>query len=284
VQAEVKGTAPVKPVRKSRLGLVLWSLVCILAIGISVWLYNRDRNEEEPLPPELAPLIPPDIFKDLPAINVETNLSGPVTIPEMPRSTPDGSTTTTTTVPQKETKKNGSAPDDGTTLAKPGTETPAAKPPPKETPPPEEPRPPVIIASIEQQRFPESSEFDEMRVITVTLARTKTQTAIDPSQYELRVLFFDQDTRSQEILPSRSVGSVKPLKPALLATDKTETLTAAYTVPKGLRNSTVDARPNSAYYGVVARLYFNNKLIHEDARPKTLLMEASGRASGENNP
>jgi len=131
--------------------------------------------------------------------------------------------------------------------------------------------PNIKIAYMEQQKFKENEDFDEMRVLTVGLQRQSPAGAIQEDSVRVEVLFFDQTADAGSIVPTRAVVPAKPLKPAQWMQDTQTVVTAAYVIPKGAREKYTEQ-----FYGYVVRVYYHDKLQDEDARPRPLLNYSSG--------
>jgi len=144
-------------------------------------------------------------------------------------------------------------------------------------PPVTEQRDPQIrISYLEQQKFKENEDFDEMRLITIGLSRPVHAKNIDNNLIRVEVSFFDQVTDMMSIVPTRAVVPTKALKPLQWAQETQSVVTAAYVVPKGLRKSSSQNTAVEQFYGYVIRVYYNNLLQDEDARPKNLLHYSAG--------
>ncbi|MBP7274974.1 MAG: FHA domain-containing protein [Kiritimatiellae bacterium] len=163
------------------------------------------------------------------------------------------------------------------------TQTPAvpeATPPskPEATPPPE-PEPPapaapvpapagVRFVNLSQRRFPDSFEYDEMRVIRADIACPGARPP-DPDALRMEITFFDRMNSTGAIYPTRMMPSTYELGSAGAAwtAGGDLSITTAYVVPRGRR----PAGSPEQYYGYRVRLYCNGRLEDEDARPLDLL-------------
>jgi hypothetical protein len=133
----------------------------------------------------------------------------------------------------------------------------------------------VKLAAVEQQRFPGSEDYDEMRVLNISLQAEAPDEVIDPRSVSVEVAFFEQDgaDRSRPVIARR-----EPLQPeGRWSDDEVKTLTATYVVPSGQRaRSAAEGRP-AQYAGYVVSVFYDGVLQDEDARPRTL-MELAPRA------
>ena len=170
----------------------------------------------------------------------------------------------------------------GTASAPAVARAPASATPP--TPAPTSPPAPlsrIRIASLDQHKFQEREEFDEMRVVNVELQCAGAPRNVDPSALRVEVAFFDQDAASGAIAPTRAIVSVPQLKAADVAGkwDRNQTVTATYVVPKGMRLRESGMGRREHYYGYLVRVFHKDALLDQDSRPHTLL-EAAETGAG----
>ncbi|OGV58679.1 MAG: hypothetical protein A2283_02575 [Lentisphaerae bacterium RIFOXYA12_FULL_48_11] len=138
--------------------------------------------------------------------------------------------------------------------------------------------PQIKISYLEQQKFKENEDFDEMRLITIGLNRQIEDKNMDNDLLRVEVSFFDQSADMTAIVPTRAVVPTKALKPLQWVQDTQSVVTAAYVVPKGSRKSSTQNTAVEQFYGYVIRVYYDNSLQDEDARPKNLLHFSAGPA------
>ena len=136
--------------------------------------------------------------------------------------------------------------------------------------------PKIKISYLEQQKFKENDDFDEMRIITVGLLREWPAKNMDDNAVKVEITFFDQSDDTKSIVPTRAITPTKPLKPTPWLQDTQTTVTAAYVIPKGSRKISSQTASLEQFYGFVVRVYYHNILQNEDARPKNLLQYSSG--------
>lgn len=132
------------------------------------------------------------------------------------------------------------------------------------------------IVSVEPQRFPENDQFEEMRLLRITLKPKVGEHDLDRSEILVNTLFFDEDASSQDVNPTRAVVPKDALR---LDRDWTpeeqQTVTAAYIVPKNFRKTEEEQYGQRCkYYGYLVQVYYREQLQDEDARPKSLLQKA----------
>ena len=131
--------------------------------------------------------------------------------------------------------------------------------------------PAVHLLALEQQRLPDRPEYDDMRLVHITLAPTA---APLPATTELRlhVVFFDADEYTGACAPTEALtlqGEQAP--PAGWNRRDPFTLTASCVVPRGLRDRQLLAGRKMRFAGYRVRVYAGCELQAEDARPPALL-------------
>jgi len=140
------------------------------------------------------------------------------------------------------------------------------------------PAPPTLAASpvlrlvaLEQNRLPDRPEFDEMRLVHVTIAPA---TNPPPAAADIRVqvTFYDQDENTGALTPTAALTLPEELAPPP-DWDRREpvTLTASCCVPHGWREREQQAGQQLRFAGYRVRVYANHRLQAEDARPPDLL-------------
>lgn len=134
----------------------------------------------------------------------------------------------------------------------------------------------VKIINIEPQRFPENDQFDEMRLLRVSLKPAAGDRKIDPTEIRVTVLFFDEDTLSESVFPTRVATPKDALRlDGEWNPNEQQTVTAAYIVLKGFRNDEFETYSQRCrYHGYLVQVYYKGQLQDEDARPKSLLEKA----------
>lgn len=137
--------------------------------------------------------------------------------------------------------------------------------------------PKIRISALEQQKFPESEDFDEMRMVTITLANSEPSPS-ERRKIEVKASFFDRNGSNGGIEASRAIVSLKPIPAQKIGRERQETVTTAYTVPKGLRKALAESGGNSVFHGFIVEVYCDGELVDRDARPKTLLETMSANA------
>lgn len=140
----------------------------------------------------------------------------------------------------------------------------------------------IKIASVDQQKFPASAEFDEMRMLNIGLTSDVPPEEIDPSAVHVEVSFFDEGPSNQVSL-TQVIAPKEPLTPdGVWGQEEQKIVTATYMVPTGFRKSETDGAKK--YYGYRIRVFYHNKLQDADARPKTLLDSMSSDTTNQPAP
>ena len=139
----------------------------------------------------------------------------------------------------------------------------------------------IKIVSVEQQKFPASDEFDEMRMLNIGLSSESPSAKIDSSAVHVEVSFFDEGS-SNQIALTRVIAPKEPLTPdGAWELEERKIVTATYVVPPGFRKN----EPGGAkkYYGYRIRVFYRNELQDADARPQALLNGMTGVVGGATN-
>jgi len=128
----------------------------------------------------------------------------------------------------------------------------------------------VEIRSLEQQRFPDAPDYDEMRLVRV-LAASASAVCPAAGSIRLEVLFFDEAPAGAVALTRAMPARVEAVPTAGWGPDHTLSLNAAYVVPLGFRR-----RTPGRFHGFIARLYCEGRLEDEAAKPVELLIRGDG--------
>lgn len=132
------------------------------------------------------------------------------------------------------------------------------------------------IVSVEPQRFPENEQFEEMRLLRITLKPKVGERDLDRSEILVSVVFFDEDSSSRDVNPTRAVVPKDALRlDSEWSADGQQTVTAAYIVPKDFRKTEqAQYGQRCKYFGYIVQVYYREQLQDEDARPRSLLAKA----------
>lgn len=138
----------------------------------------------------------------------------------------------------------------------------------------------VRIESIDQIRFQETTEYDEMRMVKILLKYDRSLGPIDPEGIRLMVYFFEQDVDTYRI----EISKLQPFIESKLSDRHNESgdqfsLSVSYVVPKGYYQQDHN-NSRQRYFGFIARLHYFDRLIDEQARPPKLLEPAILEAAG----
>jgi len=138
----------------------------------------------------------------------------------------------------------------------------------------------VRIQSIEQIRFNESTEYDEMRLVKIRLTYNRDLGPIDPAGVHLYVYFFEQDMDTRRI----ELSKLQPFQESNLSQLQNDaldqfTMSVNYVVPKGYYEQDHNTS-RQRFYGFIARLHYFDRLVDEQARPPKLLEPAILEAAG----
>jgi hypothetical protein len=136
------------------------------------------------------------------------------------------------------------------------------------------------IKGIEQIRFRESEQYDEMRTVTIQLHYNRDLGPIDPAAVKLTLYFFEQDLDTDQV----ALSAAQPSSEAILtdlSNDALDQFTASvsYIVPKGYYTRDHNTS-RQRYFGFIARLHYFERLVDEQARPSKLLEPAVLEAAG----
>ena len=137
------------------------------------------------------------------------------------------------------------------------------EPPPAESKPEQQiPSGALKIISVEQIKFPQSDDYEEMRALS-TIGRNA-GVPIDVGKVAVKVTFFDMNMDSGMIAPTRAVTSARPLKlEGEWPTGQEKLLTATYLVPK---QQDKPAR-RERFYGFAVRLCYGERIMDETTKP-----------------
>lgn len=130
----------------------------------------------------------------------------------------------------------------------------------------------IRIRDLALRRFPDSEDYDDMRLVRITLEIVGPAPA--PAPVRVEVAFFDQDsgagtpTLSRAMMPRVEAQLAGPWQP-----DRTLAASAAYVVPAGFR-----AANRCSFHGYIVRVYAGGELQDEAARPMDLLAQPAATA------
>ena len=138
----------------------------------------------------------------------------------------------------------------------------------------------IRIVSIEQSKFPDSADFDEMRALDIRLASTALDTDVDSAAVRIEVAFFDKDPSTGAVRPSRVQQPKDPPQIRGAWEGGTEkSVATTYIVPKG---AAAEKRAGP-YYGFTVRVLYYGALQDVAGRPQDL-SEQTVRGPGRPAP
>jgi hypothetical protein len=131
-------------------------------------------------------------------------------------------------------------------------------------------QPRVKIVSVEPQRLPAPAEFEDLRLLTITIAPVASN-APPLTAVSVKTDFFDEDEYSGRIAPTEALTPRAELRPEGGLGAGPITVTASYAVPAGLRDRQLLAGRKVRYAGYRIRVYAGGALQAEDIHPRWLL-------------
>ena len=152
----------------------------------------------------------------------------------------------------------------------PRTPDPSPAPPAVPTP---QPTPRLRIVSTEHRRFPATAEYEEMRLLQIVV---RAESPLSPAELDaarLDIVFYDIVDGGAAASPTRARTSPSPvyLRDAPRDGQGNWTVTATYTVPRGLRERERRATGrNWRYHGFLVQAFIGGEWQTADARPRNL--------------
>ncbi len=141
--------------------------------------------------------------------------------------------------------------------------------------------PELKIAAVQQTRFPATADYDEMRVLKITL-QSESAFRLNPDDLRIEVAFYDRNPDTGVIAPSAGRTSQQAMEPTPEWGSLDErTLTATCVIPKGMREQQTATGEPCTYYGYYLRLIYLDHKLDEAAQPRPLLAKASASAERE---
>ncbi len=131
----------------------------------------------------------------------------------------------------------------------------------------------IRILSVERGKFNQTEEYQEMRVLRISLRPRAEEGDIVSSRVRVEVEFFDQVKSSMRVVPTRA----NVVKDGLVVqgdwpAGEARTLTAAYVVPHGFREKEFSqSGEHREFHGYRVSLYYRNKLQERYAKPNRLM-------------
>jgi len=131
----------------------------------------------------------------------------------------------------------------------------------------------IRITSVDRERFQDNDEFDEMRLIRITLRPRFNEGTISSDQVLVVVNFYDRLVGTEKLMLTRALVPVEGLRiEGAWGPGESKSLTAAYIVNKGFRNQEfVDIGEKRTYEGYRVSVYYKGELQDESAMPRRIL-------------
>lgn len=128
------------------------------------------------------------------------------------------------------------------------------------------------ITQVEPQKLLAGDNFDEMRLLRISVAPTGA-TPLDLATTELRITFFDRSEKSGRVMPSRAVVPGAALHAAApLANEAQLEFAASYLVPRGFRQrEQQQVGDTRRYFGYRIELVSRGELQERREHPANLL-------------
>lgn len=132
----------------------------------------------------------------------------------------------------------------------------------------------IRIVDIQQERFPKNEQFDEMRLLRITLKPKPGEKEMDSYYLKVSVTFFDENTDTHNVRPTRAMVSQALPPEGPWREGQQQTVSATYIVPQGFREQEfLEYGERMLYYGYVVQVFYRNELQDQEARPRSLLNE-----------
>ncbi len=130
----------------------------------------------------------------------------------------------------------------------------------------------VRLAGIESYKFRKSEEVAEMRMLQIQLAPAATNRILEAGHVRVEVLFYDEDKATGAIAPTQAIAPADRLRldPGEWTGTQQRTLTATYVAPKREGGAS-----SSVFHGYRVRVFYQDRLQDQEARPKSLLEAAA---------
>lgn len=131
----------------------------------------------------------------------------------------------------------------------------------------------IRITGVERERFQENEEFDEMRLIRITLRPRNNEGPISTDQVLVVVNFYDRLEGTDRLMPTRALVPVEGIRiEGAWGPGESKSVTAAYIVKKGFRaQEMADLGEKRTYEGYRVSVYYKNQLQDESAMPRRIM-------------
>ncbi|NCC50589.1 MAG: FHA domain-containing protein [Spartobacteria bacterium] len=131
----------------------------------------------------------------------------------------------------------------------------------------------IRIDGVKRQTFEKTREYDEMRILTITVRQNIGAMNIQGEDVQVKVYFYDRIRGTGMVTPTQVVVPDESMTfDGLWPPDERRTATAAYIVPTDFRRMEKEQFGEArSYFGYVVEVYYEGILQDRAARPKTLL-------------
>ena len=130
----------------------------------------------------------------------------------------------------------------------------------------------IRITSVEPDRTQENEQFEELRLLRITIKPKPAERELDANAVRVVVTFFDDSPKTKEASPSRAVVPRDALQTeGSWSRTEPRSMTAAYIVPRGFRDEEEQKYgERRSYLGYVVQVYYRDELQDEEVRPRAL--------------
>ena len=130
----------------------------------------------------------------------------------------------------------------------------------------------IRITSVEPDRSQENEQFEELRLLRITIKPKPSERELDAGAVRVVVTFFDDNPKTKEAAPSRAVVPRDALRTeGNWSRAEPRSMTAAYIVPRGFRDEEEQKYGEKlGYLGYVVQVYYRDELQDEEVRPRSL--------------
>jgi len=134
----------------------------------------------------------------------------------------------------------------------------------------------IKMVSLEQSKFPNSEDYEEMRALNVEM-QLATDASVDAEKVRVKVGFYDRNTDTGEIAPARAAVPMDKLKVyGDWQGGERKSVTATYLIPRKAQGVKPTVRTDK-FYGFVVRVYYADKIQDQVSRPTDLAHYVTGK-------
>jgi len=132
----------------------------------------------------------------------------------------------------------------------------------------------IRIVSVDRERFQANNEFDEMRLVRITLRPRNNEGAVASDQVQVVVTFFDRVDGSERLVRTRALVPEEPIRlEGPWSAGESRNITAAYMLKNGFRDEEFRLLGEKRVYeGHVVAVYYRGVLQDASALPQRLLV------------